>query len=123
VAVVSAAIPASASVATPSSVITMTVHHADRTISVSSLSAVTPAVTNPCNGQHLVCLFQNGNGGGSIDAFDAGFLQSVGVWNLTNDPCSSCTNGIGCGSSQGTSGGHGEDVGRVAGEVDASLFA
>src|SRR5258708_2767197 len=29
----------------------------------------------------------------------------------------------GCGSSQGTSRGHGEDVGRVAGEVDALLFA
>jgi RHS repeat-associated protein len=33
------------------------------------------------------------------------------------------SNGVGCGSSQGTSRGHGEDVGRVADEVDAVLFA
>jgi len=85
------AVPAQAAAPAP---ITMTIHHGDGTTTTTVLSGLAPAVTNPCNGQRLVCLFQNGNGGGSIDAFDAGFLESVGVWNLTNDACGSCNNGI-----------------------------
>jgi hypothetical protein len=73
---------------------TLTMHNPDGTITVKPLSGIRPDVTNPCNGLGLVCLFQNSNGGGSIDSFSAGFLNAVGVWNLTNDPCGSCTNGI-----------------------------
>lgn len=50
-----------------------------------------PAATNPCFGTGLLCLFQDSNGGGAIDAFTEAFLSLPGFWNLTNNSLGSGT--------------------------------
>jgi hypothetical protein len=57
----------------------------DRIAKLNS-APVGPEATNPCFGAGVLCLFQNINGGGSIDAFTKAFLFQPGPWNLTNDP-------------------------------------
>lgn len=60
-------------------------------INTADAQAVRPNATNPCFGDGLLCLFQNTNGGGAIDAFTEAFLFEPGAWNLSNDPLGSGT--------------------------------
>jgi Peptidase inhibitor family I36 len=55
-------------------------------INAINAQAVRPNATNPCYGDGLLCLFQNGDGGGSIIAFTEAALFEPGPFNLTDFP-------------------------------------
>jgi hypothetical protein len=87
------AVPAQAAGSTGAVARTITVHQAGNSMTRTTL-LVAPNVANPCLGKHLVCLFQNYNASGAIDAFTPDFLLREYTWNLTDDQCPSCTNGV-----------------------------